>query len=133
MRWQYAARLITDAPITTMVTDVRSRAACVPIQKKTRPAMMVHGNSRAGRRHRDLKNAHECIFENNFVSGGSCLDGIVAIGESGFVLRVRIEMPAQEHGDGCRDAGDEFQFSGAAKSLAEIHGQIIEQLQFGKS
>ena len=71
-------------------------ASCIPIDHKRRPAMVVHGNVLAGRRHIDFEDADQLIFENQLVTFGSGLQSVEAIGKIGFVLPVEIEIAGSE-------------------------------------
>jgi len=79
-----------------MVTNVGRRAARIPIQKKTRPAMVMHRYRRAGRRDTDFENANELVFKNNFVSVRRGLHSIVAVGKTRFVLPVEIKASGKQ-------------------------------------
>src|SRR5580658_5273883 len=82
MNWTLDAWLVPHAAIRAMVTHMGRPASRIPIQKETRPAVMVHGFRRARRRHRDFQHAHKCILENHFVTALSGLHGVVAIWEA---------------------------------------------------
>src|SRR5579862_8447521 len=88
---------IPHASVRTVISNVRRRPARVPTQKETRPAMVMHRHGPSFRRHRDLKDPNERIFENYLVSSGRSLHRIIAFREIGFNLPVRIEMPAAQH------------------------------------
>src|ERR1700683_311925 len=88
----FLSRAVRYATVSAMITNMRSPAAGVPIQKETRPTVMMHRNGSARRRYGDFEHAHEFIFENNFVGIGRGLHGVVAVGELRFILCVGVEM-----------------------------------------
>jgi hypothetical protein len=117
MRRAWLAGRIAHCTVAAMIFDVRAGAAGIPIEKKAGPAVMMHRLGFAGGRHGDFEDADEGVFKNNFVTVGRGLHGVVAIGESGFVLGVEIEVAEgrcrQDYGcgegDGEKDWSAEFQ------------------------
>ncbi len=55
--------------------------------------MMMHGLSGARERDGHLQHSNEGVLENDFVTFGRYLDGVVPFGESRFVLGVRQDYP----------------------------------------
>ena len=96
MLWRWLARLIDDGAITTMVANVRRRAARVPIEKKAWPAVMMQRLGLADGRHRHFEHAHERVLKNHPVTVRRGLHGVEAVGESGFVLGVEIKMAGKK-------------------------------------
>ena len=90
------ARNVLNIAIRATVVDVWRLAACVPTEKKTRPAMVMHGHRRAGR-NIDFQHAYECVFKNYSVTLGRGLDSIEAVGEVRFVLPIDIKIPGEEN------------------------------------
>jgi hypothetical protein len=121
MRWGVGGRNVADGAVGAMVANVRRAAAGIPIQKKTWPVMVMHGNGGAGRRYGDFKDAHQGIFENDFVAVRRGLHGVVAFGEIGFVLAVSVEVAGEED-EAKRDQDGKELFSRAEESFRVIHG-----------
>ena len=88
MRRYVNAGDIPYSAVCTPVSYVIRLSTRVPVEKETRPAMMVHGLGLADWGQRDFQNAHQRVFENHSVTVGGGLCRIVAIGESGFLLWV---------------------------------------------
>ena len=55
--------------------------------------MMMHGLSVASGRDGHLQHSNEGVLENDFVTFGRYLDGVVPFGESRFVLGARQDYP----------------------------------------
>jgi len=103
MNWRFAAGDVVNASIRVIDPDVFGAAAGVPDEKDTRPAMMMHRLS--GSRGNDhLQHTHDCIFKQNLVTLGRNLYRVVALGETGLVLRVESQRAPHELED--RKGGD---------------------------
>ncbi len=101
MNRRFSSGLVHDAAVAVaaVITNVRCAAAGVPIEEKARPAVVMHRGGRAGRRHGDFQYAHQSVFENNPMTVGRGLHGVVAVGKAGLILPVQIEvMSEQQHG-----------------------------------
>lgn len=83
------AWLVPDAAIWAMVSNVRSHTTGVPIEKEAGPMMVMHWFGLSWWRHRDFKNAYQCIFEDDFVTARCGLSSVEAIGETRFILSER--------------------------------------------
>ena len=98
MPWLLFRGDISNAPVPSVISDVRRTATRVPIQKEAWPAMVMHGNRLPCCWHADFKNANEFIFKDDSVGRGSGLDSIVSAGEFRFILSEEIEMPSEKEG-----------------------------------
>ena len=116
------AWVVGDGAVPSTVTKVRRPAAGIPIQKQTRPTVMVHGNRRTRERHGDFEDADEFVFENNFVGVGRDLHGVIAVGELRFVLSVGVKMPGEQSQGGDDEGGDESSLSRMCYSFRLVHG-----------
>jgi len=128
------AWVVGDGAVPSTVTKVRRPAAGIPIQKQTWPTVMVHRNRRAGGRHGDFEDAHEVVFENNFVSVGRGLDGVIAFGKLRFVLSVGVKMPGEERQCSDDEGGDDSSLSEMRDGFWSVHvAKYSEVLLDGKS
>ncbi len=93
MNRSFHAGAITNGAICAMITNVRRPTTCIPVQKETRPTVVMHRFCHARKRHGDFEHAHKFIFENNFVAVRRGLYGVVAVGETRLVLPINIQMP----------------------------------------
>lgn len=103
MRGRAVAGLVSHTSVTSVIANVWRAATGVPIQKKARPSVMMHGYGAAGIRNGYFQHSHQFIFEDDPVTAGSGLDGIVSVREIGFTLPVKIKMRSEE---AKRTAGD---------------------------
>ena len=85
---------------------MRRSAALIPMQEKAGPTVMMHGLGVARKRDDDFEHAHECVFEDDFVAIGRGLHSVVAIGELGFVLSVKIKMTSEQRERTCKKDGE---------------------------
>jgi len=104
MRRRFGRGDIAQGPAGAEVVDVRGTAAGVPLHNQAGPAMVMHGDSLAGRRDIDFEDADEGIFEEELVALGRGQQGIEAIGEIGGVLAIEVEVSAEQE-DRTEDRG----------------------------
>ena len=121
MDGSFGARAVPHAAVGTMITDMRISASGIPVEKETRPPVVVHRFRRARWWNSNFEHAYKFIFENHFVTIRGSLHGIEAIGEPRFVLSVGVKIPA-EYRERTRDEqGDQHELSGAEKSFRLVH------------
>ena len=122
MNRSFHARLVRNCAVWVMIANMRRRSAHVPIQKETRPTVVMHRFCRARGRHGDFEHTDKFIFENNFVTVRCGLHGVVAVGETRSVLPVEVEMPSQQDYRTHNQNHDNSYFSSAEGSVWGIHG-----------
>ncbi len=107
MSRRFLARAVPHRTIRAMITDMRRPATRIPVQKETRPTVVMHRFRRTRRRHGDFQYAHKFIFENNFVAVRRGLHGVIAVGESRSVLPVQVKIPRnREYRTHCQNDDD---------------------------
>jgi len=120
MRWLFLGRLIRHAAIRAVIADMRTCAARIPIQKKTRPTVVVHWLSHTWWGHGNFQDAHKRVLKNNFVTVWRGLHCIVAIGKVRSVLRVPGMTPAR-HTQSRNHQHSEESYSTSAKHAWQFH------------
>src|SRR5450755_2677000 len=91
------ARRVSDDISWLVVVNVGRLPARIPIQKETRPMMVMHGFCFAWRRHGDFQNAYKRVLENDFVTIGCCRHGVIPFREVGRILRKTQDSSSAYH------------------------------------
>jgi hypothetical protein len=117
MYWILLARDISNAAVSAMITNMRRSTPGIPIQEETRPAVVMHWYGRARRRHADFEHAYECVFEDHLVAIRGGLYGVVAVGETRFVLSVDVRMRGPQYYRTHDQGGDKSSLSGEENSF----------------
>lgn len=127
-------RAVANAAVGAMIANMRCSTSRIPIQKETRPTVMMHRYGRARRRHRDFKNTHQGVLENNFVGVGRGLHGVVPVGKIRLALSVEVEVSGKQRGTSYDEDGDDALFSKREEALWMVHGaKYSDFLMVGKS
>ena len=96
MTWLFLGRYVSNRPVRPSVAYMRRTASRIPIQKETRPAVMMHGNCFSRGWNRDFQHPDKLVFENDFMGVGSRLNGVISVRKAGRLLPVDVEVTRRQ-------------------------------------